>query len=165
MRWLAVRVGDVRCCIEIDALEQVVSLMALTTLPGGPPCLKGFFDYHGSNVAAIDLAERLQLPPQAHYSLDTCVVIAHSEHRRGGLIVDEVYGLIDCPAHDLAHHDDFAARRLPFKATMPTRFGMALCLDTYAVLDVADVLERPQLDYTPPDSLRVDPPTAGGGAA
>lgn len=165
MQWLAMRVGDVRCCIEIDALEQVVSLMTLTTVPGSPASLKGFFDYHGRNVAAIDLAERLNLPPQAHYCLDTCVVLAHSARRRGGLIVDEVYGLIDCPAEDVAHHEDFAGKRLPFKATMPTRFGMALWLDTDAVLDVADVLERPQLDYTPADAVRTGhAPTAGAAA-
>ena len=93
---LALRVGEVRCCIDLDAVEQVVSLMALTPLPGAPPCVQGFFNYGGETVAVVDLAQRLRLPPQPPYTLDTSVVIGQRRRdgpqagQRGGLVVDDV---------------------------------------------------------------------------
>ncbi len=166
---LAIRVGDVRCCIDLDTVEQVVSLMALDALPGAPPCIKGFFNYSGAHVAAIDLAERLTLAPQPAYTLDTSVIVIRmgGDGRRAptfqdaqfsGLIVDDVYGLIRFQASDASHQNDFKNRQLPFKGTVPTPYGTALWLDLDGVLNLGGALDRPLFDYAPADNLRV----AGG---
>ncbi len=156
---LALRVGEVRCCIDLDAVEQVVSLMALTPLPGAPPCVQGFFNYGGETVAVVDLAQRLRLPPQPPYTLDTSVVIGQRRRdgpqagQRGGLVVDDVYGLTLFQPGDASHQENFKSKGLPFKGTLQTRFGMALWLDIDAVLDVGDTIARPQLDYAPSADL------------
>jgi chemotaxis signal transduction protein len=165
MHLLTVRVGEVRCCMDLAAVEQVVSLMALNELPGAPPCVKGFFNHGGTNIAVIDLAERLQLPPQPSYTLDTSVVIARAGNRRGGIIVDDIYGIHDCQPDDTGHHEDFQGRQLPFKGTLLTSHGMALWLDMPAVLDVSDALDRPMLDYAPGADVRVAATPRGGAAA
>ncbi len=144
---LALRVGEVRCCMDLDAVEQVVSLMALTPLPGAPPCVQGFFNYGGETVAVVDLAQRLRLPPQPPYTLDTSVVIGQRRRdgpqagQRGGLVVDDVYGLTLFQPGDASHKENFKSKGLPFKGTLQTRFGMALWLDIDAVLDVGDIVE------------------------
>jgi chemotaxis signal transduction protein len=154
-QFLVIQLGDVRCCIELDAVVQVVSLMALNELPGAPACIKGFFNHGGVNIAVIDLAERLVLPPQPSYTLDTSVVICRAEQRLGGLIVDDVFGLTTVQADETSHQEDFKGRQLPFKGALQTRFGMALWLDAAAVLDIGDALDRPLLDFAPAEALRI----------
>jgi purine-binding chemotaxis protein CheW len=87
-----VRVGGQAYGVPVDSVVEVVRMVALSPIPGGPPWMAGLADLRGVAVPVVDLASRLGQLAQAAV-VDRRIVITGDPAAPFGLIVDQVAGV------------------------------------------------------------------------
>lgn len=134
---LAMRLGEMVCCIDLSAVIRATTLVELKPIPQSPSYLKGIMDFAGNNLLVVDLAERLSLSDHQSYSLDTPIVICRSAQGDGAFIVDEMLGVTRVSGGDDRHESTFdCPDKLPFKGVLKTEHGPALWLDVESAIKV-----------------------------
>lgn len=89
---LIVRIGGVRCGLDLSDVVQVIAAATPEPLPGGPATVLGVLDLHGDVIAVLDGRACLGLDPAPLHPDDRFVVLAIGEGRQG-LRVDAVEDL------------------------------------------------------------------------
>lgn len=90
--------------VQISKVQEIISLMHITRVPGANPTIQGVINLRGKVIPVIDLRLAFGLP-HAAYNERTCVII--SEIRRGdssatvGVIVDTVLEVLNYAAADI----------------------------------------------------------------
>jgi purine-binding chemotaxis protein CheW len=81
-----------RLALELDAVERVVSMVAIAPLAGAPDAVLGAVDVAGEVVPVYDVRRRLELAPR-DYGADAVLLLARTARRRVALAADEVAGV------------------------------------------------------------------------
>jgi purine-binding chemotaxis protein CheW len=102
-----------RHALPLPAVERVVSMVAITPLPGAPPITLGVIDVHGAIVPVVDLRVRFALS-LAPYGVDSHLLLARTPRRRLALAVERVVGVTE-----------LAADRVTAATTLPSARGLA----------------------------------------
>ena len=86
-----------RYALRLTAVERVLPMLEVSSLPKGPAIALGVVDLHGAVVPVLDLRRRLGLPSRT-YGPTAHLVVTMTPGRRLALPVDEVLGVHEVPA-------------------------------------------------------------------
>jgi purine-binding chemotaxis protein CheW len=95
------------CCLALDleAVERVVPMVAVTPLPRAPEVVLGAIDVAGAIVPVFDIRRRLGLR-EHDYGPDASLVLARTELRSVALPVDVVHGVREVDAAAVAEAEE-----------------------------------------------------------
>lgn len=80
--------------VEVTRIQEVIRYQPLTAVPLTPSVIAGLMNLRGQIVTAIDLRQRLGLPPRAGEDLPTNVVL-RTDDGAVSLLVDEIGDVIE----------------------------------------------------------------------
>jgi purine-binding chemotaxis protein CheW len=97
--------------IEVTQVQEVLREQPMTRVPLAPPEIRGLINLRGQIVTAIDLRDRLNLPPpQAGHS--PMNVVVQTEHGVASLLVDAIGDVIDVADRELERTPETVPRTL-----------------------------------------------------
>lgn len=79
--------------IEIDYVNEIVGIQAVTDIPEMPDAIKGIINLRGTPVPVLNMRHRFQKNSKA-YDDTTCVIVSDMETTSLGLIVDRVSEIV-----------------------------------------------------------------------
>ena len=82
--------------VDITAVESIIKMQEITTLPHAPTFMEGITNLRGAIVPVIDLRKRFGMIVQES-TRDTRIVIANMRGHKVGLVVDAVSQVIRIP--------------------------------------------------------------------
>jgi purine-binding chemotaxis protein CheW len=83
--------------IEVQKVQEVLRAQEMTRVPLAPGVLRGLINLRGQIVAAIDMRERLELPPRER-DQDPMNMIVRADDGAVSLLVDEIGDVIHVAA-------------------------------------------------------------------
>jgi len=83
--------------IDVQKVQEVLRSQDMTRVPLAPGVLRGLINLRGQIVAAIDMRERLELPPSAT-AAEAMNMIVRAEDGAVSLLVDEIGDVINVAA-------------------------------------------------------------------
>lgn len=98
--------GSRKMCIPINQVKETLASRPLTKVFLTPSFVMGVVNVRGEILAVLDLAQMMGLPP-LKYGPESKIIIAKSNGRKWGVLVDEMTGvqrfISECinPARDL----------------------------------------------------------------
>lgn len=93
-RWVTVCLDGETYGIEVTRVQEVLRVPEIAPVPGAPDYVLGIINLRGHVVTVIDTRRRFGLPPAEHTD-QTRIVIAESEGRVFGMLVDSVAEVMD----------------------------------------------------------------------
>jgi len=93
-RWVTVCLNGETYGIEVTQVQEVLRVPEIAPVPGAPDYVLGIINLRGHVVTVIDTRRRFGLPPAEHTD-QTRIVIAESEGRVFGMLVDSVAEVMD----------------------------------------------------------------------
>jgi purine-binding chemotaxis protein CheW len=90
--YLTFRLQGAWYAVEALQVREILQLPALTPVAEAPTYIMGVVNYRGHILPVMDLRMRLGQPPQSYHIHDH-VIVLEQEHRRLGMIVNEVQGV------------------------------------------------------------------------
>ncbi|MBK6487801.1 MAG: purine-binding chemotaxis protein CheW [Gemmatimonadetes bacterium] len=97
--FLIVEGGGALFAVDQGLVREIVPARAMTRLPGAPPAVRGLLNVRGTLVTVIDLATRFG--QGGALVADPSVVIAVTEARTIGLLVDDVHDVLSFAEEEL----------------------------------------------------------------
>jgi len=94
---LVCRVGSDPVAFLQEAVDEVVMMAKLSSLPGSVPWVLGLLDYRGVPVPVIDVWARLHGAPRKPL-LSDLIVIVQVDGRSIGLLVQEIFDVCRAPS-------------------------------------------------------------------
>jgi purine-binding chemotaxis protein CheW len=89
--------GDLFLGIEVLEVQEVIRAQGMTRVPLAAPAVKGLINLRGQIVTAIDLRERLSLPPLAD-GKQAMNVVVRTDEGAVSLLVDEIGDVLEADA-------------------------------------------------------------------
>jgi purine-binding chemotaxis protein CheW len=86
-----------RYALPVQAVERVLPMLAVSSLPKAPAIALGVINLHGTVVPVLDIRRRLALPPRP-YGIRSCLLMARTRRRTLALPVDEVLSVQEVAA-------------------------------------------------------------------
>lgn len=102
MLYVVFRVAEAEYVISAEQVLQMESYDGATHVPGAPAYVAGIVQVRGRVVPVVDLRVRFGAPP-ATPTLDTRIVVAQSEDRTVGLLVDTAREVLQLDPAKLQH--------------------------------------------------------------
>jgi len=90
------RLGDEYYALDIQTVQEIVRMQAITAIPGTDDWVEGITNLRGRVVPVIDLRKRCGIPAREHTG-ETRIVVVTSEQGMVGLIVDAVSEVLRIP--------------------------------------------------------------------
>ena len=149
MLFLMFRLENDSFAVEAGQIEEVLPLLALTTIPMAPRGIAGAFSYHGVSVPVLDLAA-MALGRPAHRRLSTRLILLHYAARDRstrllGLIAEQATDTLRCDPSDFAD-SGVSSPGAPFLgpvATVAGRLVQRVRVDQLISAEVAEALFHP----------------------
>lgn len=88
-RLVVFRLANETYGVQVDTVESIAELPAVTRVPGTPAYLSGVINLRGRVIAVIDLRRRLGLATADH-SAETRIIVVEFGDEQVGLLVDDV---------------------------------------------------------------------------
>jgi len=127
---------EMLACIDLVEVERVFPLVQVQMVPGGPDYLVGLMNLHGTTIPLVDLALRLGLGHPPPYDLNSPIVLCRTGDLCGGLLVQSVGNLMETSATEVQMAEEFTHGQLLVRATVSTKTGLSLLLDTARILRI-----------------------------
>lgn len=86
-----------RYALHLSAVERVLPMVAVSSLPNAPAIALGVINLHGEALPVLDLRRRLALPAR-EYGVTAHLLVAKTSRRRVVVPVDEVLGVEEVAA-------------------------------------------------------------------
>lgn len=139
---LHVRTQELLLCIDLGAVERVLPLMALKSVPGGPEHLVGLMNLQGQSVPVFDVPTRLGEAPTCGYTLDSAVVLCRVGAKRVGLMANAVVGVGAYTLEQIQMSPEFAEGAAPFVAVVTEGDELSLVIDLERLIAADGSLDR-----------------------
>lgn len=94
-----------RYALSLDRVDRVVRAVAVSPLPHAPDIVMGLINVQGRPIPVINVRRRFRLP-ERRIALTDRIVIAHTDQRPVGLVVDAVADVTAYPAHSMIEAGD-----------------------------------------------------------
>lgn len=91
------RLSDENYALDIQAVQEIVRMQNITSIPGSDAWVEGITNLRGRVVPVIDLRRRCGVPA-SEYTPETRIVVVSSANGMVGLIVDAVTEVMRIPA-------------------------------------------------------------------
>jgi purine-binding chemotaxis protein CheW len=92
--------GEVSFGLDVRSIQEVIRHQEMTRVPAASPVVRGLINLRGQIVMAIDLRQRLGLPPRRPED-ESIHVVLRTEDRPVSLLVDEVGDILDLGAEPM----------------------------------------------------------------
>lgn len=83
-----------RYALSLAAVERVVRVVEITSLPQAPRIVLGVINLQGRIIPVVNIRKRFRLSEREIHLSDQCL-IAHTTKRTVALVVDEVCGVLE----------------------------------------------------------------------
>jgi purine-binding chemotaxis protein CheW len=80
--------------VEVERVQEVLRYQDMTTVPLAPSVVEGLINLRGQIVTALDMRERLELPPRPEGRLPMNVVLS-TDNGAVSLLVDEIGDVLE----------------------------------------------------------------------
>lgn len=90
------KLADEYYALDIQAVQEIVRMQAITSIPGADTWVEGITNLRGRVVPVIDLRTRCGVPA-GEYTSETRIVVVSSSTGMVGLIVDAVSEVLRIP--------------------------------------------------------------------
>ena len=94
------RLADEYYALDIQAVQEIVRMQAITAIPGSEPWVEGITNLRGRVVPVVDLRRRCSIPAADH-TPETRIVVVSSTSGMVGLVVDAVSEVMRIPAEQV----------------------------------------------------------------
>ena len=94
IRLLVFVLDEQRYALHLTAVERVVRIVEITSLPKSPEIVVGMLNVQGRIVPVLNMRKRFRLA-EREVKLADHLIIAHTSNRVVALIADEVTGVIE----------------------------------------------------------------------
>ena len=98
---------------DVTELEQILSMMTLEIIPNAPPYLQGMMNLNGTLIPVFNLSRYLKLKPLS-YDLDTSILLAKTDGKPVGFIVDRVIDLFHVERNAIQQDGLFKEKKSPY---------------------------------------------------
>ncbi|MFN0148928.1 MAG: chemotaxis protein CheW [Dehalococcoidia bacterium] len=126
--------------LEIQAVQEIVRMQSITTIPGSDAWIEGITNLRGRVVPVVDLRKRCGLDPADH-TVETRIVVVNSSSGMVGLIVDAVTEVMRIPGDQIELPNSLVA----VPATYHLRGVAKLDDRLISLMDLAKVLPAQEL--------------------
>lgn len=92
--------------VPLEHVIEILSIQAITHVPGVPSYIKGIINLRGNIVPVIDMRLKFNLEAQ-DYSERTCIIVIDVRETQAGLIVDQVNEVLSLAGDALENIPDF----------------------------------------------------------
>ena len=111
-KYLTFRLADEEYGLEILKVQEIIGIMAITSVPRTPDFVRGVINLRGKVIPVIDL--RLKFAMEAQEDTErTCVIVVQvirgNSHVTMGIIVDEVSEVLDIGGGQIEPSPEFGA--------------------------------------------------------
>lgn len=96
-KYLVFSLDELRIALPLSQVERVIRAIYITPLPNAPAIVSGVINVHGRIIPVVDMRRRFRLEDR-RLALTDRFVIARTARRWVVLVVDEVRGVVECPA-------------------------------------------------------------------
>lgn len=129
--------------LSVLQVQEIVQNQVLTRVPLAHPMVRGLINLRGQIVTAIDLRQRLGLPPRPGDAIPTNVVV-HSDDGAVSLLVDEIGDVLEVT------DDQFESppETLPISERPLIRGAYKLPDRLLVILDPALVVTVPEMKHS-----------------
>jgi purine-binding chemotaxis protein CheW len=121
--------------LEVEVVERVLPMVAISDLPGAPEVIRGAINVRGRVFPVVDLRVRFGRPSRA-LRLSDRLVLVRTRRRRLGLLTDEVQGVISVSRQALIVTEPAIAGSGHIKGIVPLPDGLLFLHDLDAVLSL-----------------------------
>jgi purine-binding chemotaxis protein CheW len=94
------RLGLEFYALDIQDVQEIVRMQAITAVPGSEPWIEGITNLRGRVLPVIDLRRRCHLEAE-QYTSDTRIVVVNGERGMVGLTVDAVSEVLRIPGEQI----------------------------------------------------------------
>ncbi|MFN7926249.1 MAG: chemotaxis protein CheW [Bryobacteraceae bacterium] len=125
--------------VDVLKVQEVIRYQTMTRVPLAPGVIRGLINLRGQIVTAIDLRQRLELPPRTGEDLPMNVVI-RTDDGAVSLLVDEIGDVLDAEEEQFESPPETvggAARSL-VQGVYKLKDKLLLILDTDRAISVLD---------------------------
>ena len=136
-RYLTFRLAQEEYGLEILKVREIVSLQAITSVPGTPDYVKGVINLRGKVIPTVDLRLKFGLTEQED-TQTKAIVITQIEGTEVGVVVDSVSEVLDVPA-------DCVEDTPSFGSTVDTSFMLGIAKlggNVTLLLDLDKLLDK-----------------------
>ncbi len=92
--------------IEIQYVNEIISIQSITVIPGVPSFIKGVINIRGKVVPVISIRNKIN-QPEIPYDDKTCIIVVELDGLTVGLIVDRVREISTVLPTDTCSAPDF----------------------------------------------------------
>ena len=135
------RLGRQLYALPLDHVERALRMVAITPVPDAPPWAPGVVDLHGRVIPAVDLRQRFDQPPKEP-ALDDRLLIVQTKEQTVALMVDEVTGVVEAPAHQIEPATDPLSQSRPLAAAIRCEEELILVLNAARLLPSEEDVRR-----------------------
>jgi purine-binding chemotaxis protein CheW len=93
-RLVVFTLDEQRYALNLFAVERVVRIVEFVPLPKAPEIVLGVLNVQGRIIPVVNIRKRFRLP-EKEVDLNSHLIIAHTERRDVGLVVDAVTGVFE----------------------------------------------------------------------
>lgn len=129
MTLLHFMVHDLQCCLHVQDVSRMMSLMDVQAIPGDSSYLLGMMNLHGDSVPVIDLGLRIGHQQVSPYTIDTPIILCSYKGQNIGMVVTEILEIVDCDSQALQVRPEYKESAQPYQAIVNTGDGLSLLLD------------------------------------
>jgi len=135
--------GDRRYGLPLSAVERIVRVVDVTSLPKVPDIVIGLVNVQGRVIPVINVRRRFHLP-EREIALNDQMVIARTTRRSLALVVDSVTGVLEYSEHEAVEAQDVLPELQYVEGVVKLDDGLILVhnLDKFLSLEEEAVLDR-----------------------
>ena len=121
--------------LEVEAVDRVLPVVAISDLPGAPKVIRGAVNVQGRVFPVVDLRVRFGLPFKA-LRLNDRLLLVRTQRRHLALLTDEVQGVLSVSRQALVVTEPAIAGAGHIKGIVPLPDGLLFLQDLDAVLSL-----------------------------
>lgn len=142
-KYLVFSLDELRVALPLSQVERVIRAIYITALPNAPAIVSGVINVHGRIIPVVDMRRRFRLD-ERRLALTDRFVIARTARRRVVLVVDEVRGVMECPAPARVDGEDILPGLDYVEGVVKLADGLVLIhnLERFLSLDEEETLEH-----------------------
>lgn len=132
-----------KIALYLFSVERVVPVVEITQLPKAPDIVMGIINVQGRIIPVVNIRKRFQLPVR-ELNLADKLVISQTPKRTAAIIVDTVYGVIECPERKIVISENVLPGIEYIDGVVKSEDGMILIhdLDKFLSLDEEKALNK-----------------------
>ena len=129
-----------RYALRLSAVEQIVRVVEIASLPKAPDIILGVINLHGRIVPVYDIRARFRLTNR-EILLSDHLIVAHTKKRDVALVVDKVTGVVRRTEEDVTDAQRISPNLEYIEGVVKLEEGLVFIHDLDTFLSVAEEIQ------------------------